>query len=99
MINPIFPARDWRELYLVANLEVDPVKLTQRINDARVAIMERLETTLAKPGSGEHQEMYDALNGLRVLCQECEDQMRKTLQKNLENRCLEVRRENEAAGS
>jgi hypothetical protein len=75
---------DWRELYRAAILEVNLEQLPQRISEARVAIMGRIEATLVTPGSREHQEMYDALSGLRVLCKEFEWQARQNLQANLE---------------
>jgi hypothetical protein len=36
--------QSWRELYQLAFQELDPVKLPQRIADARVAVLNRIET-------------------------------------------------------
>ena len=59
---------DWTELYQLAVLELDPTRLTQRISDARNAIVDRVEETHTKPlPYEERQQLTDALNGLRVL--------------------------------
>jgi len=57
----------WRELYQLAMVELDDAKLPQRITVAHEAILDRIEQTLAKPSAGEHQELSDALHGLRTL--------------------------------
>lgn len=88
MTNSSSPPEEWRELYRAAVLEVDHAKLKQRISDARLAIIDRIEATLARPRSPEHQEMYDALNGLHVLYRECEDEMRKNSQEMPQNHYL-----------
>ena len=62
--------QSWRELYQLAFQELNPVKLPQRIADARVAVLNRIEETLRSPGLGEQQILNDALNGLRVLHEE-----------------------------
>jgi hypothetical protein len=62
---------DWRDLYQLAVIELDPAKLTQRISEARGVILDRIQETLAKPSHyDERQQLSDALNGLRVLQQE-----------------------------
>ena len=64
---------DWTQLYQLAVLESDPTRLPQRISDARNAILDRIEETLTKPYPyQERQQLTDALNGLRVVQQECE---------------------------
>ena len=64
---------DWKELYELAVMELDTVKLPQRITDARNAILDRAEETFAKRGNyHESQELTDALNGLRVMQREYE---------------------------
>ena len=63
---------DWKDLYQLAILEMDPAKLPQRIEDARNAVLDRLEGSLSRRDYDEHQELNDALNGLRVLRKECE---------------------------
>jgi len=60
----------WRELYRAAMTELDVRKLQQRINDARNAIMDRMEDTRTKPSYPEYQQLDDAFNGLRTLQQE-----------------------------
>jgi hypothetical protein len=60
---------DWKQLYQLALVELDPAKLPQRIADARMALLDRIEDTLKNPGLGEQQMLSDALNGLRVLRQ------------------------------
>jgi hypothetical protein len=89
MTNASPPPPDRRQLYRAAILEVDHAKLIRRVSDAQLAILDRIEATLAQPRSFEHQEMYDALAGLRVRGRECEDQMRKNVPKDLQNRRLE----------
>jgi hypothetical protein len=81
---------NWREAYRVALLEQDTAKLPQRIGDARLAIIERIEATLRHPLNSEHQAMYGALKGLRTLCDQCEAEAQRNLQRNLE-RNLELR--------
>ena len=68
---------DWKQLYQLALVELDPAKLPQRIADARVAVLERIEDTLKNPGIGEQQMLNDALNGLRVLRQEYDRRLQR----------------------
>jgi hypothetical protein len=69
---------DWKDLYQLAAAEMDPAKLRHRITEARDAILDRVEDSLTKHGDyKEHQELTDALNGLRVLRQEYECRVRK----------------------
>jgi len=68
---------DWKELYRLAFVELDPAKLPQRIADARVAVLNRIEETLKNPGLGEHQTLNDALSGLRVLRQEYDRRLQR----------------------
>jgi hypothetical protein len=62
--------QDWTELYQLAMLETDPAKLTPLITDAHRAILDRIQETLTKPISAEHERLSDALSGLRTLRQE-----------------------------
>ena len=62
--------QDWKELYQLAMLETDPAKLPPLIADAHKAILDRIQETLAKPVSAEHERLSDALSGLRTLRQE-----------------------------
>jgi hypothetical protein len=65
------PPPDWKELYQLAVVELDPAKLPQRITEARNAILNKVAETVTKPRDyHESQELTDALNGLRVLHQE-----------------------------
>ena len=57
----------WKELYARALLETDPAKLSPLIADAHKAILDRIQETLTKPLSAEHERLSDALNGLRTL--------------------------------
>jgi hypothetical protein len=62
--------RGWRELYELAIVETDPAELSPLIADAHKAILDRIQETLTKPASSEHQQMSDALTGLRTLREE-----------------------------
>jgi len=59
--------QDWNELYQLAMLETDPAKLPPLIADAHKAIIDRIQETLTKPISAEHERLSDALCGLRTL--------------------------------
>lgn len=64
---------DWKDLYHLAVVELDPAKLTNRITDARNAILDRIQETISVAAHyQERQELTDSLNGLRVLQQEYE---------------------------
>jgi len=66
-------APDWKELYQLAVIELDPAKLSHRVSDARNAILDRIQETISVAAHyQERQELADALNGLRVLRQEYE---------------------------
>ena len=58
---------DWKDLYQLAVIELDPAKLSHRISDARNAILDRIQETISLAHYQERQELTDALNGLRVL--------------------------------
>jgi hypothetical protein len=62
-----------------AIVEPDALKLPERIADARHAIIERIEATLAEPHAHEQQELNDALNGLQVIHQEYDRRLRLTV--------------------
>ena len=81
---------NWREAYRAALLEQDVAKLAQRIGEARLAIIERIEATLRHPLNTEHQALYSALKGLRTLCEQCEAEAQRNLERNLA-RSLELR--------
>jgi hypothetical protein len=68
---------NWKELYELAILEPDPGKLSNRVIDARQAIYSRIKATLTKPRNAEHEQMNDALHGLRTLQQEYERRLQQ----------------------
>lgn len=65
--------------------------MVERISQARLAIIERVEATFTQPRERERQEMYSALRGLRALCVECElegqQNLERDLARNLERHC------------
>ncbi len=64
---------DWKDLYQMAVIELDPAKLSHRISDARNAILDRIQETISVAAHyRERQELTDALNGLRTVQQEYE---------------------------
>ena len=67
---------DWKTLYQLAILEVDPTKLPTRITEARRAIIEHLEVNSVKP-YGEQRELNDALSRLHVVYQEHERKLQR----------------------
>ena len=72
------PSPDWHELYRLAQVETDPALLRRRISEARNAILDRLQETLAKPSNyKERQQLSDALTGLRTLQQEYESRIQQ----------------------
>jgi len=52
---------NWKEVYRKAMLETDQAKMPQHIDDARNAILGRVEQLLVDPVSGEHKLLKDAL--------------------------------------
>lgn len=61
-------AFSWKELLAAAVIETDSARLPRRIDDARAAIMERIDKLLADPNrQPEHDEILDALNTLARL--------------------------------
>jgi hypothetical protein len=73
----------WEEAYRAALLERDRDRLVERISEARLAIIERVEEIFTEPHERERQEMYDALKGLRALCAECETEGQRNLERSL----------------
>lgn len=60
----------WQDLYAAAMLELDPVKLRPRIEDAHAAIQRYREEMNSSNSGGsmeERQQMADALDNLRAL--------------------------------
>jgi hypothetical protein len=60
-------AHEWRQLCQAAFLELDSVKLPQRICDARSAVLDQIENLLSKPTNGEQYALQSALETLRIL--------------------------------
>ena len=72
-IDGVPRAPDWKELYQLAVIELDPAKLSHRVSDARNAILDRIQETISVAAHyRERQELTDALNGLRTVQQEYE---------------------------
>jgi len=57
----------WKQLYECAIFELDHTKLSERITQARVAILDRAEEVLTRPATDEHRALNDALRTLRIL--------------------------------
>jgi hypothetical protein len=67
------PQRDWVELYRAAVVELDAALLHERIQQASLAIHDRIRELL--PDSNHHEErqaLQDALQMLRILHKELE---------------------------
>ena len=72
------PKHDWKQLYKLAVLELDPAQVPRRISDARFAILDRIKENSAKlHDCHEHEELSDAIQGLRVLQQEFERRLQQ----------------------
>jgi hypothetical protein len=103
LTTPMLTRQRWRDLYLLALMESDPSKLVERITAARVAIIERIESTLREPYGIENQAMYGALKALRGLCLRCEAEaqrfLERSLEQNLEQRCSVVWKERLGEGA
>jgi hypothetical protein len=57
----------WKQLYEAAILELDSMKLPERIAVARRAILDRAEQVLTRPPDGERHALNNALSTLRLL--------------------------------
>jgi hypothetical protein len=57
----------WKQLYAAAMLELDDTKLPERIAEARAAMLDRAEDSLANSSGEERRTLNDALRILRVL--------------------------------
>jgi hypothetical protein len=57
----------WKQLYGSAIMKLDATQLTQRIAEARGAILDRAEEILTRPSCDEHRAINDALRTLRLL--------------------------------
>jgi hypothetical protein len=60
-------APQWKQLCLSATLELDPLKLLERIAAAHAAILDRVEDGHSKPPNGEQLALKDALSTLQTL--------------------------------
>jgi len=69
------PIKGWKQLYQTAMLELRPDKLNEALESAQLAIQHRMQELAVtnQRGSGERQEIEDALSGLRVLARELPD--------------------------
>jgi hypothetical protein len=65
--NDTAHAPRWKQLCLAATLELDPLKLLERIAAARAAILDRVEDGHSKPPIGEQLALKDALSTLQTL--------------------------------
>ena len=59
-------AHEWRQLCQAAFFELDPIKLLGRIDDARSAVLDRIEDT-PKPINDEQHSLRNALAALSTL--------------------------------
>ncbi|MGC2182836.1 MAG: hypothetical protein WA637_06130 [Terriglobales bacterium] len=59
--------QDWRQLCQAALFETNPVKLLERIAQARNAVLDRIEDGHTKPLNGEQDDLRDALTTLDSL--------------------------------
>lgn len=78
-----YAAHEWRQLCQAAFFELEPVKLLERIAQARSAVLDRIEDSLSKPIDGERYELRNALETLSTLRELAErdiDQLKKTVQ-------------------
>jgi len=60
-------ATRWRQLCQTAYFELEPIRLLQRVVEARGAVLDRIEDSLSKPSSGEQSELRNALETLSIL--------------------------------
>jgi len=58
---------EWHELYQAAMLELDNDKMSQRIFDARHAILDRAEEIITGSPGDERSALNDALQALGIL--------------------------------
>jgi hypothetical protein len=70
--DPFPLALNWKELYQLAMLELDPKKLPAAIANANDAILDRIEQTDRYAPGSELLRLNDALNNLRLLRREYE---------------------------
>jgi hypothetical protein len=61
---------DWRMIYEAALLELDPVRMPERIQQAHKAILSNMKMARTKSDAVEHQALADAMANLRVLRRE-----------------------------
>src|SRR5438552_18501043 len=68
---------EWRQLCQAAFFELDPVKLLERIAEARSAVLDRIEDRLSKPINGEQYALRNALETLSTLRELAERDIRE----------------------
>lgn len=70
----LVPDYEWRELYRMAVIEVDPALLKKSIEAAEAAILRRLEILARQPDSSrERRAIAEALSNLGVLKSDARD--------------------------
>lgn len=57
----------WKQLYQSVLVECDCTKISKRVEDARHAILDRIEDLLTCPTTEEHRALQDAYRHLRSL--------------------------------
>jgi hypothetical protein len=80
------PAKQWKQLYAVAMLELDPANVLQRINDAHQAILDRVEELHTRPSDGEQHGLNDALQSVRILRERSETENDSQAKKQIQQR-------------
>jgi hypothetical protein len=97
---------EWRQLCQAAFLELDPIKLLERIAAARSAVLDRVEDNFSKPNNREQyalREALETLSTLRELAERDIGLLKKTVQPEDPNsvtwrRIMERNREQLKAG-
>jgi hypothetical protein len=64
MANEVICPAGWKHLYQTALSETDPGKITERIVDARNAVLDRIEDLLSCSSCAERQALSDAFRVL-----------------------------------
>ncbi len=68
---------EWLQLCHAAFFELDPVKLLERIAEARSAVLDRIEDRLSEPINGEQYALRNALETLSTLRELAERDIRE----------------------
>ena len=81
---------EWRQLCQAAFFELDPVKLLDRIAEARSAVLDQIEDVLSKPINSEQSALRNALDTLSTL--------RELAERDISERKKTVQPQHSAAG-